>query len=245
MNKHIVSVSLITALAVFAIFGSTAAYAKTMLSSTLRTKYAAGNGAVFHDEPVIQSSIFHESQNGVFCSLWNSIGLDDSDPSSNFGDEIDWTVGWQGDVRGFGFEATLAYWDVVDLFSDKPADIVGVTLAVSKALMMGINSSLSVERYIPTDSSVFNGGHRITVGLSYTGKIDESMSAFVGQEVVWEDGVFGLDSGFNGKFSTSINWKVGRATIAFPTLTVYTTLSDFKDGRKDEFVAGSGISFTF
>ena len=69
-------------------------------SSKLWPRYLGADGTIYHDEPVLQSDIFISLPKGFYFDIWHSVGLDDTDLSSNFGDEgPNFTLGWSGNWK--------------------------------------------------------------------------------------------------------------------------------------------------
>jgi hypothetical protein len=84
------------------------------LTSWTRAQYLGVNGSIFLDNPVIQTDLGLRWDN-LYANIWWSVGLDDSDLNSNFGDEVDLTLGWAKTNGRFTWDTGLLYLEVVNL----------------------------------------------------------------------------------------------------------------------------------
>lgn len=161
--------------------------------------YFGPSGQNYLDHPVITGDIKVDFANGVFLGVWQSFGLDDSDLSSNAGDETDYTIGLAKPVATSlvdDLTATVAfgYYDVGDplKFQD---DILYFNGRLDKGIgeVWGWETSTYVagEFYTFTGDNG-DGGWDLYLGVNCSRDILGS-NVSIDTSVVFDDGTFGFD----------------------------------------------------
>jgi len=104
-------------------------------SFSLQEKYIGFNlPEVFHEEPVLWSELFINLPSGFYVDFWHSIGLDDSDFSSNWGDEFDICTGWKKDFDDFSLDFYTSLYNVHPIEDWWSGDFIQFTGLISKEI---------------------------------------------------------------------------------------------------------------
>jgi len=83
------------------------------LSTDIQSQYVAPTlGVVLHDRPVVQSSLTATFSNGCFVNLWGSKSFHGERDALDFGNEVDYTFGCGGTFDGWGWSASVSYFDL-------------------------------------------------------------------------------------------------------------------------------------
>lgn len=210
------------------------------------SRYQGNNGAIFHPGPVEQVSVTSPLKKGCYINLWTSTGLDRRNLQPDFGDEVDYTFGCARNVKGFGFDGGVSYFDVTDLFHMPGGDIVWPYLTISRNMELFGRQSLSpyFTLWTPLPASpegprkgVFTG-----VGMSHGFQLAKKLRLEDDVQIFHDTGAFGFPSGFLARYSVDLNWKAGGVTIRLPSVQVVTPLT-VGTGRGTEAIFGGGIAF--
>jgi hypothetical protein len=93
-------------------------------SSKVLNRYVGETGGVSYDRPVSQNDLtITHIPSGVYLDIWQSISLSHSGRSTNEGNEIDYFIGWSGDMWGIGVDTGIGYFDLITLFNMPAGDL--------------------------------------------------------------------------------------------------------------------------
>ncbi|KPJ55272.1 hypothetical protein AMJ47_00100 [Parcubacteria bacterium DG_72] len=221
------------------------------LSSKIWSKYLnEGGGNILHDKPVIQSDIFVSFPRGFYFSVWHSAGLDGTGLSSDAGDEIDYIVGWNGEVKGLNLDFGILYFDLVDLFRSPQGDIIQPYLELSKDFNVFGNQKLAPYVWFGFPYSAkgdeFGHGFYTRLGVKHVWQIGPKFIFSQKANLFFDDGACGFDSGLFGEYRCSLSWQISKSTtidlISIKAIDPFTPLSD---NRKTEIVYGMGVRYHF
>jgi len=227
--KLIVLISLITAL------GSAQSY---VFSTDVRSEFMGANGAIFHNQPVLNSSLILSLPNGIYVGTWHSVGLDNTDLSSDFGDELDLFLGFSNSYEKINLDAGIIYIDVHNLAKIPEGDVVYPYMELNMP-MANLTPFVKVECSFPIVGIEPIKGTLSFIGTRHVWKLNKTIH--VNQEIktMYDSGAFGFDSGWIGQYSISLNIKSFNihARGAYPL----TELSQ----RDPKMIVGGGYSFKF
>jgi len=218
------------------------------VSTDVLSKYVAGsNGLVSYGKPVSQSALRFDWESGLYLNIWDSQILGKGSPVGNFGNEVDYTIGWNGVVSGFGLDVSLNYFDLSapKLFETR-GDLVQIAVEV--------NREFAYERHVITPyirvepSWVTVGvapfGTYFHAGVRHRWNINDWLTLSDGARIVYDTGVYGAAEGYNLRLDFGPVWKVTpTVSVRLPYARYFVPLSHFGDGRKDELVFGAGIDW--
>jgi len=218
------------------------------VSSKVWSKYLGGTGRVALNKPVIQTDIFVSLPKGFYFDVWNSTGLDDSNLSSNFGDEIDWTVGWSGNVIEKTYlDVGLAYYDCYELFRSKEYDAFAPYIEVGRPIELDSHTLTPfgrVEWNLPVDSLV-NSGTYSYAGIKHGWKISKNFLLKQKVDFLYDSGSFGVNSGWIGRYQGELSWQVFRVLSIEPISLKARTPITSMPGHKTETSVGAGATLSF
>lgn len=242
-NKAIIAICLVAALAA----AVSAVGAPIDVASKIWSKYLGPNGSMYHDKPVLQTAVSGELPKAFYWEVFHSIGLDDGDFSSNFGDEIDLTVGKTFELsESLTLDASVAYWDTVDLLSSKPADVAVASTKLSLATGESSSVSLCFDRYVSTDTSIYASGYKVGLYASFEQEVRTGLTLSLEPSVSYDSGAYGYQKAWVAALDASLAWKLDdRVSIVLPAMSMTRMLSTVADRRKTEVVWGGGLSIAF
>ncbi len=221
-------------------------------STEVWSKYVAGpNGAVSYDKPVLQSSITATWSNCLFVSIWSSKALGSGSARGNGGNEVDWTIGCAKTFdNGVGVMVSFNYYDLSapTLFSSR-GDLVQAVFEVSYTWKAGVHTIVPYLRAEPSwvVGGIARDGIYYHVGVRHAWVLNSYLSLVDSFRLVYDpSGIYGLDPGWNARIDASLSWKLtDKLSLHAPMTRAFFPLSSFRDGRKNEFVLGIGMSGSF
>ncbi len=232
---------------------SAADHVSVTSTSKLLSRYVGNNGAVLYNKPVVQTDVFVLLPRGFYADLWWSTGLD-STFSNDGGDEIDWNVGWSGQIgAGVVFDVGVSFLDLAELFRGRGPipDFVQPYTGIEKTFTPSESHSLTpylrIEFLLPVRDDVRKGMY-VHLGLKHTWKATEFLVLNQKAFVLYDTGVAGFDPALIGQYQTSFDWSLSkRWTLSAPIFKFSIPLSSVSstDGRESKMVYGFGLSFLF
>lgn len=219
------------------------------LSTKVWSKYLFISGVVYHDEPVAQTDLFVGLPKGFYADLWWSVGLDGTDASSDFGDEIDYTVGWAGSFGKLDVDLGIAYFDSFELFdTGGDGDVLQPYIELSKTLKLGEKHKLTpytaFQWQQPLKSSMSNGGYLIG-GVSDLFQISPKVSVNSKVGVLYDTGAYNYDNGLVGFAKLEASWQLTKKfSMQLPSIMATKPIST-SDERKTQVAFGLGLSIDF
>ena len=224
-------------------FGLTSPEPPISVSINLKASnvYLGGNGAVFHDGAVTQNDVTLGFL-GCYVSLWISQGLDDSDFSSNFGDEINPSAGCAGSRWGLDLDVGVIYVDAHHLTHGPDGDVWGPYLRIARSTGEW-EHSLKFEPYLAGGDSL-EGGWLIHARGTYTMSIfREASTISISAGPTYDDGAFGFAPGVIGfiEIEAAIPWR--KVTFS-PSYKLSSPISGAED-RSEESAVGLSMGYSF
>ena len=202
-----------------------------------------GSGVVLYNAPVVQTGITAAFQNGLWLNVWNSKSFN-STWGKSFGDEVDYGIGWNTKVAGFGLSLTVTYFDEPLALIESHNDILYTQVLVSHEIGP-VSARAYWKSYTPMPNSMYEGGHLFGFGLSKTFKPFSFVAVRGSVDIRHDDGGFGLNSGLlmNGSFGFA--WNVSRKlSVIGPAVDLYVPIS-IHDMRKTDKVIYGGLRYQF
>lgn len=196
------------------------------------------NAGVFYDGPVIQGSITASFENGTYAGIWLSTSPD-SGWGEDLGDEIDFFIGWSGDI-GDGLKMNAAVFYFLEPEPTFP-DIWYPKITISHKFI-GWDVGLQAGVYLPVDGS--EGGWLVGPTANKTFKVTDKVSIPVTLKFLYDDGGFGGDNGFIPSISTGLTFKATDNLNIQLSVASCTTIG-INDARESQLVWGFGASWTF
>ncbi len=203
---------------------------------------------VFHRDPVTQSEVEVSFPLGFYATLWHSTDFD-SNFSDSAGDEIDWYIGWSGDVGPVSLDIGVSYFDAVGLFVGPANDTFYGYIEVSKTFETSFGSVTPYTKggfYQNGDGSEVEGGTVFSLGLrgEWQTPLEKLSVPFCGQ-VAHDDGAFGNESGSVSFIGLEANWQITDSIVLrLPTFSVGIPIN-VDDDREFETVIGGGVEIVF
>lgn len=216
------------------------------LSTKVWSKYLGSSGAVVHDKPALQTDLFVALPKSFYFDIWHSMGLDGTSLSSDLGDEIDYTLGWNGKVKTFSLDAGISYFDIIDLFHSN-SDAIQPYAEINRSFNFSKNHSFSPYARVETLFPFNNPGKGLYAysGIKYAWRLTPAITINQNAGLIYDSGVFGLENGFAGRHNLSFIWSPSKS-INFELLNTKITIpiSSFSD-RKNEIAFGAGLMLNF
>ncbi len=232
------------------LLASPASGADFLLSSRIQSQYIAGNGAVFHDKPVLQSDLLISWKSGIYADLWHSSSLEFDNWNKGSDDELDYIVGWSKSFGSLTVDTGALYMNFVDL-NESRGDGIFPYLEISRTPQpkKSISPYLKVQPAFPVKGGLPKKGCYFAAGLNMTQQQKKS-----GPEtrqkisVIYDTGAFGYEENTIGEYKFEMSYSFGKRTkIHLPSVSAYIPLSKPSDldGRKTSVSVGTGLSVSF
>ncbi len=199
------------------------------LNTSVKSQYLGANGAIFEDQPVMQTEV-SVSHGNCWASVWLSTAGDAWKVRA--GDELDYNGGCNWKVGDTTVGLLVAYYDLA--MSGGASD---VTISFERGPYYGKLSSFA------THGLPFPGGQIARVGRKFALGTFHDWDLVASTEVAYDFGSFGFEEGLFGKLSLSGSSLLGES--AKLSLGV-----DFSDGitvgdRHGELATWVGVSRNF
>ncbi len=244
--------TLIGILVAILLSGNIAAQEEDKLQLTLSTKiwsqYVLNSGVVFHEGPVVQTDAFLTLPKGFYLDFWWSAGLNDARPSSNFGDEIDYTAGWSGEIgKKLVLDIGVAYFDLWPLFeTGGDGNVVKPYAKLSRTFEVGkkheLTPLLAIEYHHPL-KDMPSGAYTWT-GLKDVWTVTKLLSLSQEAGVLYDSGAYDSQKTFVGYGAWEANWQVTKQfSIQLPSIRLAVPVND--SDRKTEFTYAAGGTIKF
>lgn len=222
------------------------------------SQYLGSGGSVLYDEPVAQIDVFVAFPKGVgilpagtYIDIWGSAGLDDNDTSSEYGDEVDLSIGWKGPIEKLGngvvAELEVAYYDCNKVGTTPKGDFFQIQAGLSKTY--GAFTPYIIGKLcFPTGVADPEGNLRVHMGVNHCLQLAEKVSLSHSPELVYDNGSYGRDQEWLARYCASLDVALSEnITLSAIKIKFSTPITDIpeSDGRKTELVWGSGFSIAF
>lgn len=244
----------VAVLAVCIISGITASVTNAKdFSVTLSTKvwseYLGANGAIFHDKPVLQTDLFILLPKGFYLDFWHSAGLNDTDFSSDFGDEIDVTIGWKGTIKGFGVNVGISYFNIVELDEIPKGDVMQPYVGLNKGFKIREHSFIpyvQAEFPFPVKGGTPEKGIFIRGGIHHNWQPTPILAIHQKVGVAYDSGALGFEETGIAEYNVDTRWDVSKKiTLDIPSIKFMTPVTSVSDDRGPTVVIGAGVTFHF
>lgn len=223
---------------------------ETNFSSKIFSKYVGDTGTVFYNHPVVQNDLTISHKSGMYFDLWVSTSLKNAGVSTNYGNEIDYTIGWAGELSGIGIDAGVSYWDIVTLFKMPEDDIIQPYLELNKKFNVieghVFTPSIRVEYAIPArGNDASSKVLHIHSALKHGWEISKEVSLSQKVILTYDNGAYGADKALVGAYEFNPSYKVASWLALDGSAKVISPFTHVNDGRKTEWIFGAGLSTSF
>lgn len=225
--------------------------AEFTVAPRVSSQFVNVGGIVLHDRPVLQTSLTAATPSGAYANLFHSVGLDDADLSNNGGDEIDYTVGWSGDlVERVTLDANVAYYDIHDIFHVPREDIVVPYATIGRPWELGthiLKPRIQEWGFIPAYGDSGAATSLTGLGLKHEWQLRDWLTLAQEADAKYDNGGFpDTDSGWLADYSLGLSWPISKhITLEAPGFRIVVPLTPFSDGRETELIGWGGFSVKF
>lgn len=213
-------------------------------STTTWPKYVGVNGAVFHASSVQQTTVNLSFPRGLYAGVWDSVPLGDRGLEPNFGREIDFFGGWNGQIHGFNLNTQALYVGVTPIIRYR-GDVLVLSTTVSRDLRLGHNQVLGPYLWLaynmPTVGDRPRQGNFYHEGIRWHWS-QGMWSVGANAELMHDSGAAGFSPGYFARGGASIGRTVNKHLRAEIPLQWSVPLSRLRDGRCPEVQAGLTLS---
>lgn len=247
------SVFAVLLLVLLGVVGTTYAENGISVTSThgMWSKYLLGDGTIADEDPVLQTTITLRHDSGVYVGMFHSIGLDESGPNSDFGDEINWTLGWSRRYGDFGLDFGLRYLDLHPLLTGARGDWLQSYSELSYQIIVPGNRFIPfmrVEYSMPlADGRMFEDGSvRLIGGVSHRMDFGPIIGVDHRMALVYDDGPGALSAAGVFQYQAGFFWQpIQFMSIEFPNVKISLPFTKVRDGRGFEYIYGSVVTLRF
>ncbi len=217
-------------------------------TTEFKSKYVTpGLGLLADKGPVVQMGVTASAPSGFFVGVWGSKSLTDRGGQLNFGDEMNFTLGWGGTLAGFGVAASVSYFDLAPL-TRSTNDMVQFALEMNRSFALGEHRLTPYVALKPMIALAKSDGLWIEGGLRHRWQIDDVITITQSARVLCDTGTAGAERGCNFRHDAALSWKVSdNVRVDFPTIQFFQPITRFSDddGRKREWLLGTRLTVAF
>lgn len=228
-------------------------------SVNVESSYVIDKAIEVYDGPVVKSDLVinisefsRHLPDGLSLEFWWGTSPETGLSADN-GDEADYTIWWNGSVKGLDLSFSFGYFDLIELGSNEGGDVIQPSFGLSRGFQVSerhnLRPFLKTDVLIPIGWDGINArsGVHVTTGMAHTWQLHERITfnqrfAFIG-----DSGTFvNSDAGLLADYKARLQWKITENVgFDFPTFRVISPIAAINDGRKAHHVWGGGITFSF
>jgi len=165
----LVAVAIFCSSVVVAVAGEKEKILTGYVNTGIFSKYVC-SGVLLHDYAVIQPAIgIVYNPLGIYAEAWGSYSPKGG-WNSDAGDEIDYTIGWAPEYKGFKFDIGYAYFNLVSL-KNTTGDLHDFYIGISAPAVYGIAPSVNFDFNLPQNQHMLEGGVIYAFNLEVEPKI--------------------------------------------------------------------------
>ncbi len=248
---------IIVALAYFFVVGESIAaepgrpFFEVNFSTKVLNQYVGDTGVVAYNRPVSQNDLtITHIPSGIYLDIWQSISLNHVGRSTNLGNEIEYFLGWSGDIAGIEMDAGVAYFDLITLFKMPEGDVIQPYIELNKKFDVTERHTLTpyvrAEYGIPAKGNAkeFKGLY-VYSGLKHGWQVSKDVSVNQKAAIIFDDGAYGADRAWVGAYEIAPSYRIKEWLSIDLTGKVIGPFTNVTDGRKTQFIGGGGVSVNF
>lgn len=201
---------------------------KQSLTVTVASRYVPNLGVVASDKPVIQTDYSTELGNGWNAGVWWSMGLDDANPDSNFGDEVDI---WASYSWG-KFSAKAQYIALFDL-GDAGDDLLNLELKWTDKFQLcrRLTFAPAVELDGWADTKTWDLTWSVTPQAKLVWQVCDGVGLFASAGGNYDSGTSGFEATWIPYGKMGFDLKLPGSTLT-PFVAVYSPQANDRDDSK-------------
>jgi hypothetical protein len=190
------------------------------------TKYlGAWSGQVYDDRPSLQGDIGAAFANGIYLDVWfaKQVGPVHGVP----GNEMDFIVGWAGEVLALSIDTALAYYELEPNFDGRKDNAWAPAIKVSKTCgedALSIAPFVRMEVVIPDSGSSYGDGMFLTGGVEAKLALLEPLSLATASYFTFDSGAYGCDQNVIFGQTAALQVAAGAWTLSLPSFLLTTPL---------------------
>ena len=212
------------------------------------SEYLVTDGNKPHDNTVIQTDLYVTLPNNLYIDLWWSASPNGS-ANNDGGDEVDYTIGWNGQLNGYDVDVSLNYFDFTNIGSTKLGDIFSPSIKVGKSYIVA--NGLKVTPFIDVNGLILvnapgNDAVNVVTGITTTLTSHPRWTLFQTASLVSDTGVFANDSGLLFAYQAGGTIRITNTFfLDVVKVKLAVPITDFSDGRDNNAVVGTGVVMKF
>jgi len=220
-------------------------------SSKVLNRYVGDTGVVSYDRPVSQNDLtITHNPSGVYLDIWQSISLTHSGRSTNYGNEIEYLIGWSGEIIGIGADAGIGYFDLITLFNMPEGDVIQPYIEFNKKITAAGQHTLTpyvrAEYGIPAKGNAKElKGLYVHTGLKHGWQITDDISVSQKAALIFDGGAYGADRAWVGAYEVSPSYRVREWLSLDLSGKVVGPFTSVTDGRTTQFIGSAGFSLNY
>lgn len=214
----------------------------------VRSKYVGPSGLVFYPDPVTQGSFTIIHKSGFFFDLWGSTGFN-RDWSKDWDDEIDYTLGYNGELEYLNLSISVSYFDDFPVGRFAYNDVIMTNLRIDDRKKINcffyLTPFFKYNNYIiPDKKTPFKGGNLFSVGVDSDYILLHRVKLNSSLQTLFDDGAFGSKAGLLLKGASALELLLSKkASWNMISIEAYVPIGN--RGFDHQFVFSSGLSFNF
>ncbi len=214
------------------------------VSSLVANQYLGfGTGNSLSKDPALQTDLLFSFKNGLYVDLWNSRSLNGSWNDGNLGNEVDYGVGWKGDIAPhLNLNVGITYFDEPKALTFGAGDIIYPHIFLTRDFKW-LSVIAGYENYTTMPGSGFKGGNLFSLGISkYQLFCKDRIAVHASVAGVYDMGTLGSSEGFILRGNVGSDWNMTKR-LTFNVLGVnwYTPITAH-DRRVTDAVVYSGLT---
>jgi len=217
------------------------------VTSLVLSKYIGSAGNLGYDRPVWQTDIFISLPKGFYIDLWHSGDLRHGLGSQEYGNEIDYAVGWAPIFKWGQIDAGVVFIDEPNLFRFRSQEDYLMPFAeVRRTFDVGKGHTLSpyfrAELILPVKMDWEGRDDRYYFGTRHQFKVAPWLTLNNNLAIVHGR----VNEGVIGKYDLFANWPITKkVSLIAPAIKTALPLASVAEGHHSEVAVGAGVTINF
>ncbi len=221
-------------------------------SSEWRNRYIGVVGVPVYEKPVFTSTLFIGFDAGYYGGVFYATDVADIGQggfSTTWGDELDWFIGWQGNIFGdFQLKTQVVYLDLFKVIEDQDNDVFRFIIEVNNVFTLDQHTLIpfaAIWTNQPVHGDTPERGTDTIIGVRHKYNYSDLLSLFQEVEIRKDGGFAGREPTTLLRYQVKPSWKISKKFALHPLIFRFSGPLTSTHERDSEWVWGTGLTIQF